>query len=89
MNEVRKVRIQLKAPRGNFGGEIIESHYCVVDGFLVLTDASGKSVDSEKHPLGPRDDPHIVAHRLLRERRRGPGPAGWNDRIQYPRLGKI
>src|SRR5215471_14370352 len=84
-DEVKKVRIQIRAPRGNFGGEIVEAWYCVVDGFLVMTDANGRPVDSEKHPLGPRDDPHIVAHRLLRQRRRGSGPAGWNDPIRYPR----
>jgi len=60
----------------------------VVDGALVMTDADGKPVDSEKHYLGPGEDPHIVAHRLLRQRRRGPGPAGWNHPIQYPRAWK-
>ena len=87
MNEVHKIRIQLKAPRGNYGGEIIEAWYCIVDGCLVMTDADGKPVDSEKHHLGPSDDPHIVAHRLLRQRRSG--PRGFSDRIQYPNLGKI
>ena len=55
---------------------------------MVMTDADGKPVDSEKHYLGPGEDPHIVAHRLLRQRRRGPGPAGWNHPIQYPRAWK-
>jgi hypothetical protein len=89
MNDVRKVRIQLKAPRGNFGGEIAEKHYMIVENFLVFTDANGKPLDTEKHYLSPGADPHIVAYNLLRQRRSGPGPAGWNRPIQYPRTGKI
>ena len=87
MNEVRKIRRTVRPPRGNFGGEIVEAWYCVVDGCLVMTDADGKPVDSEEHHLGPGDDPHIVAHRLLRQRRGG--PRGFSDKIIYPRMGKI
>ena len=87
MSEVRKVRIQLKAPRGNYGGEIAESHYVVVDNCVVMTDADGKPLDSEKHYLSPGADPHIVAYRLLRQRRSG--PRGFSDKINYPRMGKI
>ena len=83
-DEVKKVRIQIRAPRGNFGGEIIESHYCVVDNAVVLTDADGRPLDSEKHRLGPSDDPHIVAHRLLRQRPRA--MHGFSGKINYPKL---
>ena len=89
MNEVRKIRRTVRLPRGNFAGEIAEGWYCVVDNTVVMTDEDGRPIDSEKHRLGPGDDPHIVAHRLLRQRRRGPGPIGWNDPIRYPRTGKI
>jgi hypothetical protein len=87
MTEVRKVRIQLKAPRGNYGGEIAESYYVVVDNCVVLTDADGRPLDSEKHYLSPGADPHIVAYRLLRQRRAS--PRGFSDKINYPRMGKI
>ena len=89
MNEVRKIRRTVRPPRGHFAGEIVEGWYCLVDGYLVMTDKDGKPIDGEKHFLNPGVDPHILAHRLLRERRRGPGPIGWNDKIIYPRMGKI
>ena len=88
MNEVRKIRRTVRPPRGHFPGEIIEGHYCIVDNAVVMTDEDGKPT-GEKHRLDPGDDPHIVAYRLLRQRRRGPGPRGWNDKLIYPRMGKI
>ena len=87
MNEVHKIRRTVRAPRGHDAGEIVEGWYCIVDGYLVMTDQDGKPVDSEKHHLGPSDDPHIVAHRLLRQRRSS--PRGFGDKINYPRMGKI
>jgi len=87
MIDVHKVRIQVRAPRGNFGGEIAEGWYVVFENSVIMTDADGKPIDSEKHRLAPGDDPHIVAHRLLRQRRTS--PRGFSDKIIYPRMGKI
>jgi len=86
MNEVHYIRRTVRLPRGHFAGEIAEGWYVVVDGFLVMTDEDGKPVDSEKHRLDPGVDAHILAHRLLRERRRGPGPRGFSDKIIYPKV---
>jgi hypothetical protein len=88
MNEVKKVTIQIRAPRGgNDGGEVAIGHYVVVDGYLVMTDQSGKPVDGEKHHLQPGQDARLLACRLVRGRRTG--PRGFGDKINYPRMGKI
>ena len=87
-DEVHKIRIQVRGPRGNFGGEVIEGWYVVFENSVIMTDEDGKPT-GEKHRLGPADNSYIVAHRLLRQRRRGPGPRGFGDKIIYPRMGKI
>jgi hypothetical protein len=89
MTDVHKVTIQVRAPRGNFHGEVAEGWYCVVDGYLVMTDAAGKPVDGEKHTLAPGQDARLLACRLVRGRRSRSSPRGWNDRLVYPWLGKI
>jgi hypothetical protein len=83
MTDVHKVTIQVRAPRGQFAGEIAEGWYCIVDGYLVMTDQSGKPVDSEKHTLGPGQDARLLACRLVRGRRKG--PRGFSDKLVYPR----
>ena len=83
MTEVRKVTIQIRGPRGQFPGEVAEGWYCVVDGYLVMTDQSGKPV-GEKHTLAPGQDARLLACRLVRGRRTG--PRGFSDRLVYPPL---
>jgi hypothetical protein len=85
MNEVHKVTLQVRAPRGTFPGEIAEGWYCVVEGCVVLTDSAGKPIDSERHRLAPGQDARGLACRLIRQRRRS-GPTGFNDRIHYPKI---
>ena len=84
MTDVHKVTVQVRAPKGTFPGEVAEGWYCVIDNAVVMTDADGKSVDSEKHTLTPGEDAGLKACRLVRQRR-STGPRGWNDRLVYPR----
>ena len=84
-DEVHKLTLQVRAPRGNFPGEVVEGWYCVVDNAVVLTDANGEPIDSDKHQLAPDQDARGLACRLVRGRRRS-GPTGFGDRIIYPKL---
>jgi hypothetical protein len=84
MTDVHKVTVQVRAPKGTFPGEVAIGHYVVVDGALVMTDADGKPIDSEKHHLNPVDDARLKACRLVRRRRTG--PRGFSDKINYPPL---
>jgi hypothetical protein len=87
MNEVKKVTVQVRPPRGNFSGEIAEGWYCIVDGFLVMTDQDGKPIDGEKHYLGPEDDARLKACRLVRSKcRNGAAPIGWGHKLNYPKI---
>jgi hypothetical protein len=87
MNDVYKVTIQVRAPRGVFPGEVVEGRYCVVDNAVVLTDAEGKPIDSEKHHLAPGQDARLLACRLVRERGRiSAAVRGFNDRLVYSKL---
>ena len=86
MTDVRGVKIQVRAPKGMFPGEIVEGWYCVVDNAVVLTDAAGKPTNGEKHHLAPGQDAHLLACRLIRARRNSGAPRSFNDRIIYPKL---
>ena len=66
MTDVHKVTVQVRAPKGTFPGEVAIGHYVVVDGALVMADADGKPVDSEKHTLTPGEDAKLKACRLVR-----------------------
>ena len=83
MNDVHKITVQVRAPRGTFPGEVIEGWYCVVDNAVVLTDANGKPINGDKYHLTPGQDAHLLACRLIRARRNSgaPPPRGLNDRI--------
>jgi hypothetical protein len=64
----------------------VEGWYCVVDNAVVLTDADGKPIDSEKHHLAPGQDAHLLACRLVRGRRSSAVPRGFSDRFLYQKL---
>jgi hypothetical protein len=85
-NEVHKVTLQVRAPRGTFPGEIAIGYYCVVDNAVVLTDQDGKPINSEKHRLAPGQDARGLACRLIRQRRNSGSSRGFNDQIIYPKL---
>jgi hypothetical protein len=53
MINVHKVIVQVRPPRATFPGEVAEGFYCVVDSSVVLTDAGGKPIGSEKRHLNP------------------------------------
>jgi hypothetical protein len=82
--DVHKVTLQVRAPRGTFPGEIAEGWYCVVDGHVVICDQNGKPLGPKRH-LEPGADARLIACRMVRERRRS-SVTGFNDRIHYPPL---
>jgi len=86
LTDVHKVTVQVRAPRGTFPGEVVEGWYCVFDNAVVLTDAEGKPINSEKHTLAPGQDARFLACRLMRSRRSGRVPHGFNDRLIYQKL---
>ena len=87
MNEIHKLTIQIRAPKGSFPGEVVIGWYCVVDNAVVITDADGKPVDNVKHHLDPGQDARGLACRLVRDRsRRGVGVRGFNDKLIYPKV---
>jgi hypothetical protein len=43
MDEVHKITIQTRAPKGFDPGKVAIGHYVTVDGFVVLTDEHGKA----------------------------------------------
>ena len=85
-DEVKKLIIQVRAPRGTFPGEVVEGWYCVVDNTVVLTDADGKPLGTKRH-LSPGGDARLIACRMIRERRRNSTAiSGFSDRILYQKL---
>jgi len=84
MNDVHKVTVQIRASKGSFPGEVAIGYYCVVDGYVVLTDAAGKPLGSDKCYIGS-GDAHLIACRMVRNRK-GRASASFNRPISYPPL---
>jgi hypothetical protein len=85
-DEVRKVTIQIKAPRGRYGGEVAIGYYCVVEGAVILTDENGKPTGADRRPVLPGEDPHLIACRMVRSKRTARGPSAFNRPIVYPKM---
>ena len=88
-DDVHRIIIQTRAPKGNFPGRVIEGWYCVnADNFVVLCDEAGKPIDGMKEHLEPGGlDARLIASRMLRRRQNASGPSGgFNDRLVYPKL---
>ena len=85
MTDIHKVTIQVRAPRGSDAGEVAIGYYCVVEGYVVLTDADGKPLGSDKHHIGS-GDAHMIACRMVRSRRKGRASVNFNRPISYPPL---
>jgi hypothetical protein len=87
-DEVKKITIQVKPPKGQFPGEVVIGHYCVVEGSVVLTDETGKPIaGAAKHQLGPGEDARLRACLMVRNNRRGRASVGgFNRPIHYPKL---
>jgi len=83
-DEVKKLTIQVRAPRGSDPGEVAIGYYCVVDGYVVLTDADGKRLGSDKRYIGS-GDAHLIACRMVRNRK-GRASASFNRPVSYPPL---
>jgi hypothetical protein len=83
-NEVHRITIQLRAPRGKDPGKVAIGHYCIADSHVVLTDEAGKPTGSKRH-LDPGGDARLLACRMLRSQR-SIGGGDINRPLQYPKL---
>jgi len=85
-------RIQIRAPKGNDPGKVLERHFKVIGDTVFLVDESGKVLasDGEKfsRKLNEGDNPKQVASQLLRQHYNATrtGPRDFNRPISYPPL---
>jgi hypothetical protein len=88
-DEVHKIIIQTRAPRGKDPGKIAEGWYCVnADNFVVLTDMEGRPVGDAKRHLGPGGDARLISSRLLRQHQNARSSSGtFAGPIRYPKIG--
>ncbi len=85
-NDVHKITIQIRAPRGKDPGKIAEGWYCIADNAVVLTDQNGKPIGNEKHHLEPGGDARLIASRMLRRRQKGGSSvSSFGGKIAYPK----
>jgi hypothetical protein len=88
MSEVHKVTIQIRAPRGKDAGKVAIGHYVIADGFVVLTDETGKPAGDNKGFLDPDGDARLIACRMLRRQQKAGSSSGDFSRpIKYPKIG--
>jgi len=88
MSEVHRIVIQTRAPRGKDPGKVAEGFYCVVDGYVILTDEAGKPTGDSKHYLDSDGDARLIACRILRRRQNASGSSGsFAGPIRYPKIG--
>jgi hypothetical protein len=82
--EIKEVWFQISPQRNGDMGMVEPAFYSVVDGVLMMHDASGKPTGKQFH-LGPNDDPRKVAGRLGREAwRKANGPTSdFNRPLHY------
>ena len=86
-NEIHRVVIQIKAPRGTYGGEVAIGHYWVADGFVVLTDETGRPSGMGKRYIGDGGDPHLLACVMIRNNhRKVRASSDFNRKLSYPKL---
>jgi hypothetical protein len=86
-DEVHKLTLQVRPPRGTFPGKIEIGYWCInADRFVVLCDENGRPIGDEKRPIGPNGDPKLIAVAMMKARRRSGVPRGFNDRLQYPKM---
>lgn len=74
MSDVQRVIVQLKAPSGDYTGQVTIGYYTIEDGLLVMTNGSGVPVRNDgrryEHKLGPKDKPAAVASVMTRQIRK-------------------
>ena len=66
-----RIIVQTEAPTETSPGAILEGHYDLVDGKVVVTDLHGRPIGKEEAKSG--DDPAVIARRILRRARLGRG----------------
>jgi hypothetical protein len=83
-DEIKKITIQLRAPRGKDAGKVAEGYYTIAEDHVVLTDETGRPTGSKRH-LDPGGDARLIACRMLRQRQSATGSGNFNRPMQYPR----
>jgi hypothetical protein len=83
-------RIQIRAPKGNDPGKVLERHFKVIGDTVFLVDESGKALasDGEKfsRKLNEGDNPKQVASQLLRQHYNATRTGPRDRPISYPPL---
>ena len=70
-DDIKKITIQIRRPRGKDAGEVATAHYCVVEGFVILTDEAGvPHPRADKRYVVPDGDAHLIACRMVRNNRK-------------------
>jgi hypothetical protein len=76
--------VQTEAPTETSPGAILEGHYDLIDGKVVVTDLQGRPIGKEEVKSG--DDPTVIAKRILR---RGRAHRDFFRPINYPPLSLV
>ncbi|MFZ2081296.1 MAG: hypothetical protein WAV38_32540 [Xanthobacteraceae bacterium] len=89
MDDIHRITIQLRAPKGNDPGKVAIGHYVVnPDNYVVLCDENGKPTGDEKHHLDAAGDAKLIACGMLRRRQNARSSSGDFSRpISYPKIG--
>jgi hypothetical protein len=75
-----RIIVQTEAATETSSGAILEGHYTIHDGKVVVTDLQRRPIGNEE--AKPGDDPTVVAKRILRGARLGRG--NFYGPIRYP-----
>jgi len=87
-DEVQKLTIQTRAPKGSDPGRVETGYYVFVEGSVVLTDERGRPLgrDGTKRYIGLAGHHRNVACMMLRQRTRSIASSrSFNRPINYPR----
>ena len=80
MRQMPKIMIEVERATETSPGAILEGHYTIDDGKVVVTDLHGRPIGKEE--VRPGDDPTVTAKRILRRARLGRGD--FYGPIRYP-----
>jgi hypothetical protein len=88
-DDIRKVVIETRRPRGQDPGAIAEGWFKVVNGYVTLCNEDGIAVSGvDKRPVTHEGNERTIAALMLRERTRATARArSFNRPIQYPKTG--
>jgi hypothetical protein len=87
-DEVKKVTVQIKAPRGTFPGLVEEGWYVVFENNVILTNHDGKPIAGvPKRHIGPDGDARLIACLMVRNNRKGRASvSGFNRPLSYQKI---